>query len=326
MPNIESKLNNPLGLQAPVNNGLSSNSLELTIILLTHNRHKMAVEAIESIAKQTNSSFILIVSDSSDDDSLGDVVRKRFPSAIYRKRSSSLSAIEHGNLCISEVQTPYFVLFHDDDLMLPNFVQEFRGAQARYPEVAAFGCNALIERRGIICHPSFKCLASYEGPIDSLGLAQRYFSRHQMGIAPLPSYIYQTKFVGKTRIDLAGGKYGDVQWLMEVAKSGRLVWIARPTMIYRLHDGNDSNAESIRDRLRFLGFLKRHRELCSQGLIRDYRNLLYKKIDRDLLTASRKETIDAYLKSYKVMRLFRFDHHKALLKKMRIKFAHLGRY
>lgn len=323
MPNINSHLNNPPNSQVLGGNSSPSKPLELTIVLLTHNRCQMALEAIVSIVNQTNSSFQLVVSDNSDEDSLGVAMRERFSGVIYRKRPSTLSAIEHGNLCISEIQAPYFVLFHDDDLMLPNFVQEFWLAQARYPNIAAFGCNALVERQGVICHSSFKCLASYDGPINSIELAQRYFSRHQLGIAPLPSYIYQTKFVGNTRIDIQGGKYGDVQWLMEIAKSGSLIWIAKPTMIYRIHDANDSNTESLRDRLRFLGFLKRNPALCSRYVLQDYRNLLYKKIDRDSAPASRKITIDAYLKKYKLARLFRLDHHKALLKKLGTK---LGRF
>jgi glycosyltransferase involved in cell wall biosynthesis len=323
MPIINSHLHNPQNSQVHGGNSSSGNLLELTIVLLTHNRCQMALEAIESIVNQANSCFQLVVSDNSDDDSLGAAMSKRFPGVIYRKRPPSLSAIEHGNLCISEIEASYFVLFHDDDLMLPNFVQEFWLAQARYPNIAAFGCNALVERQGVICHPSFRCLTSYEGPINSLGLAQRYFSRHQLGIAPLPSYIYQTKFVGNTRIDIRGGKYGDVQWLMEIAKSGSLIWIAKPTMIYRIHNGNDSNTESLRDRLRFLGFLKRNPALCSRYVLQDYRNLLYKKIDRNSVSASRKITIDAYLKKYKLARLLRLDHHRALLKKLGIK---LGRF
>jgi len=53
------------------------------------------------------------------------------------------------------------------------------------------------------------------------------------------------------------GKYGDVIWLLEMASRGEMMWVNSPSMIYRLHDGNDSLSESRKDRLKFLAYLKK---------------------------------------------------------------------
>lgn len=304
-----------------VTGGAEASKPELAIFVLTHNRTEMAMAAIESIVNQSNSDFHLIVSDNSDQNDLENLIHLNFPSVEYRRRSSSLSAIDHANTCILEVKTGYFVLFHDDDLMLPNFVAEFQKAQKKFPKAAAFGCNAFIwQHNHTSKKPSFLGVGDCVGPLSPKGLVNAYFSRHQNGIAPLPSYIYCKEAIGQLRIDQNGGKYGDVQWLLEVAMRGLIYWINIPTMIYRLHGGNDSNSESLGDRLKFLAFLKKNPDAFDGKVMDDYRNFMYKKYQRYAITQGEKRVIMEYLRWYQFARLFRVDHYCALMYRAKLKF------
>jgi hypothetical protein len=280
------------------------------------------MEAIESILAQTDRQFDLVVSDNSDTNALHDLLGDD-RDLVYIKRAQVLSGIDHGNLVLSEIakntQCEYFTLFHDDDLMLPNYVAQFCKARTLFPDACVFGTNAYIEHQGIRDGLSFQSARPYLGPITPNQLLRRYFSHHQLGIAPLPSYIYQRQALQDLRFDISGGKYSDVQWLSRWAAKGPMIWITQPMMVYRLHDGNDSNVESRRDRLRFLAFLKGSRNLFSPEILSDYRHFLYKKLLTNLSTIKYRrtfQTLSQFITAHRYQRLCRLSFYQALINKL----------
>jgi glycosyltransferase involved in cell wall biosynthesis len=294
----------------------------LAIYLLTHNRPEQALEAIESILAQSDSRFELVVSDNSNTDQLHQLLGDR-QGLIYIKRTQVLSGIDHGNTVLSEVAVnkkyDYFTLFHDDDLMLSNYVSDFWKAQTLFPKAIAFGANAVIERHGVHAGLSFRSAKSYIGTISPNQLLRRYFSHHQLGIAPLPSYIYKRSALDQLRFDIHGGKYCDVQWLSSWASKGQMMWISAPMMVYRFHENNDGNVESRQDRLRFLAFLKSFKQTLSPEILSDYRNFLYKKLIstfKDDKYARRLKTLSQFIRSHRYKRLLRLSLYQALLNKL----------
>jgi glycosyltransferase involved in cell wall biosynthesis len=249
----------------------------LTIFLLTHNRPNDAILAIKSILQQSNNHFRLIVSDNSDSDEMTGLIQSLPAKVEYRKRPSNLTVFEHLNTCISEVTTSFYTLFHDDDLMLPNYVSSFWSAQNQFPNAIAYGGNALVEKNDHVIGVSFKAAADCEVINCPDDLAAKYFSRHQLGIAPFPSYIYRRSDACSLMFELHAGKYSDVQSLLQLADCGSFVWIKEPMMVYRLHGSNDSNVESFGDRLKFLAFLKRKGRALSPITLLNYRRFIYKK-------------------------------------------------
>ena len=294
----------------------------LGIYLITHNRPDQALEAIESILAQSDSRFELVVSDNSDTDQLRSLLGDR-EDLIYTKRAQVLSGIDHGNTVISEIvankKYDFFTIFHDDDLMLPNYVSQFWKAQTLFPEAIAFGTNAVIERHGVRAGSSFKAAKHYVGPVSPDHLLRRYFSHHQLGIAPLPSYIYKCSAVDQLRFDVRGGKYSDVQWLSGWAAKGQMIWISAPMMVYRFHETNDGSVESRHDRLRFLAYLKSSDEMFSPEILSDYRNFLYKKLVlsfKDDRYAWRLRVLSRFIQSHRCERLLRISFYQALLNKL----------
>lgn len=295
----------------------------LKIYLITHNRPAQAMNAVESILAQTDRRFSLVVSDNSDTDELRHLLGDS-KDLIYIKRSKVISGIDHGNVVLSEVSGEYFTLFHDDDLMLPNFVRDFWNAQAHFPSAVAFGANAIVDRHGINTGLSFKAARAYVGPISPNDLLRRYFSYHQLGIAPLPSYIYKTSALNTLRFYTSGGKYSDVQWLSDWCVKGSVMWISEPMMVYRLHDNNDGNTESRHDRLRFLAFLKSSNNVFSPEILSDYRNFLYKKLLPSLLGNERRRTyhtLSQFIAMHRCQRLWRLSFYEALINKVITRFC-----
>ena len=297
--------------------------ISLTIYIQCYNRPVLAKHAINSVLRQTNQSFRLVISDNSSSDELCNMIRFDFPSLEYRRRMPSLPVLDHLNKSISETETELVCLFHDDDLMEPDYVDEMLKTVTCYPHAVAYASNAMTMNG----EPTkVDCFFESERPMvvinNSRELAGRYFSRHPNGFAPFPAYIYRTSVIKKMLFDSrTGGKYSDVAWLLELASHGPIIWNSRHLIRYRMHEANDSNMESLRDRLRLLGFLKLNKSLIGQAIINDCRFGIYKKLHKKALSNHdnhfrHKAIIEKYLRNYRLRRLFRLDTYRYIFYKL----------
>jgi len=295
----------------------------LTIFILCYNRPAYARLAIESVLRQTKKTFRLVVSDNSTNDELFRLVQTEFPSVEYRRRVPSLPSSDHFSTCVSEAETEFFCLFHDDDLMEPEYVDAMLNTMELHPQAVAYGCNAVtldgeIVRRGSFFEPDDKYVI-IEGP---RALAGRYFSRYPNGFAPFPAYIYRSSVVKRIPINPeTGGKYSDVAWLLEISKNGPIVWNSRNLIRYRIHAENDSNLESLRDRLKLLGFLKLNEAFVGQAVISDCRFGIYKNLRKSSLMPHNaglrhRRFIERYLRTYRLKRLCRPETYAYLYYKL----------
>lgn len=295
----------------------------LTIFIQSYNRPAYARLAIESALRQTNTAFRLIISDNSSNDEMYRMVQSEFPSLEYRRRIPSLPVLDHLNKSISEVDTEFVCLFHDDDLMEPEYVDAMLNTIASYPQAVAYACNAVTLDENVVRKGSF--FDSSENHViisNPRSLAGRYFSRYPNGFAPFPAYIYRSAVVKNIPLDpQTGGKYSDVAWLLEISKKGPIVWNSRKLMCYRMHAANDSNLESLRDRLKLLGFLKLNKSSFDQAVVNDCRFGIYKNLRKNLSNTQsagyrHRNFIDRYLLAYRFKRLFRQETYAYLYYKL----------
>lgn len=299
----------------------------LGIFILCHNRPEETRLAIRSVLDQSDPDFAFTVSDNSSNDEVQAMVRAEFPSVHYVRRTPTLPAMQHFNRCIDDVTSDYFCLFHDDDVMGPNFVREMKKTAQAYPQAIALGCNAVIDVFGKPqALPSFLARREFEVIAYAKDLAARYFSRSQSGIAPFPGYVYSARLVGNLRLPVDGGKYADVSWLLELARKAAVVWIQQPLMTYRMHGGNDGNTESRGDRLRFLAYLKRNRALLGENILQEYRcSFIYKALLQEsstTLRTQRRLLAQRFLSDYRWGRYARAATYRALLERALVKRAH----
>lgn len=295
----------------------------ITIYILCHNRPIDAERCIRSVLGQTDQNFTLIVSDNSSNDEVETKVREKFPDIQFLRRKPMLPALEHFNKCIDEVSSGHFCLFHDDDLMMPDFIKQTRLAIEYFPNAIAIGSNAYIETNGQPhSKASFASTVGHEVIDSARELAKRYFGRYQSGIAPFPGYMYRRDVIAALRFNPEEGKYSDVTWLLRLAERGRIVWINIPLMTYRIHGKNDGLIESRRDRLRFLAYLKHHIHIYRRSLLSDYRyGFIYKNISRsiDSTHKNRFSISKKFLRQYRWMRLIHLENWISLIKRAYIK-------
>jgi glycosyltransferase involved in cell wall biosynthesis len=301
---------------------------KLSIVIHCHNRPAYAKVAIESALQQTNRDFKLVISDNSTNDETGDLVRTQFPQVDYRRRPPTLPAIEHFNFNIAEANTDFICLFHDDDVMTPDFVDVMLKTIESYPQAVAYSCNAdIINEQGAITGACFESSSRYVVVNSPRALAGRYFSRYPNGFAPFPAYIYRTSTVKTLPLNSqSAGKYSDLTWLLDLSKVGAIVWNTRKLMHYRIHATNDGGIESSKGRFKLLGYLKKNRSSVGQAIINDYRFFLYKKFCKSgasdhQFTGRVIDIFNRYMQAYRVKRFFRAETYAYIFHKIGKRFS-----
>ena len=96
----------------------------LSVVIITRNRHKLLSDAVRSTLNQTYENFeLLIIDDGSTDDTISTI--NSFNDTRIRLYSTEPSGIPKSrNLGVRMAKGDYIVIMDDDDLMLPNRLQE----------------------------------------------------------------------------------------------------------------------------------------------------------------------------------------------------------
>jgi len=232
---------------------------ELTVVIATHNRPYLLLETIESVLNQEYKNFYFVVSDNSDNNDTFNVLEEKslLKNFEYRKRNN-VAGLDHFNIILNEIKTKYFILFHDDDIMLPEMVGKLFKAISSDEYLAAAGCNGYIyegnkKLRKTMLHSRQNILLP-----DQKSIILRYCNNHN-NIVPFPSYIYNAHIIKSNNIFISdyAGKYSDVIWLLDIVKFGKIFWLNEPLMLYRVHKGQDSTQFSYKDQYKLeLYYLK----------------------------------------------------------------------
>lgn len=253
----------------------------LTVVLLCRNRPQWAVEAIKSILNQTDDSFRFVISDNSSTKELQAILKADFPFIEYVSWFPGLPLCKHLKEVISLVDTPYFVMFHDDDLMEPNYVrrilEQFRNTSSA---AAAIGTNAyLIDRTGKHIDNSTMFVSRHrlEFFSDKRTFILQYLTgtRSLSGISPFSSYAYNSALInGVFPDDSIAGKYFDTLFIAEIINRGQVIWINEPLIKTRVHDDSLSYSSGVSDYKPFISLIRHDfGQAIDQRYIDEYRFL-----------------------------------------------------
>ncbi|WP_416687586.1 glycosyltransferase family 2 protein [Candidatus Pseudothioglobus sp. Uisw_041] len=244
----------------------------LQIIILSRDRVDLIQNSIDSAIAQNEPGldYEIIISDNSDNDDVNELINKYYLKSNkikYIRREPPLSGNAHYEVVISELNAKYAVIFHDDDILHPDYIKQITPLILN-DSIAAVGCNALTFNNKIgdatkKTH-NFKSIKKFDNKKDFL---QQYLVGNG-GIAPFPGYIYKTKFIQKIPFkSLISGKHLDVSLLASLLDYGAIAWIPEALMYYRVHLKGDSATEVIPHRLKYL------RYAYSEGIDRESKSV-----------------------------------------------------
>jgi glycosyltransferase involved in cell wall biosynthesis len=222
----------------------------IQLFILCRDRPHTIQECLKSAIEQIIGNFTIeiIVSDNSQTCNVFNIVSQEFPQVSLRRRVPCTDAKTHFNTVLSEVTGEYFILFHDDDVINPEYVKTVVEEFDAHPSAIAIGTNAIIiDASGKVCGKSHS-FSKKQIFSTSREFLSSYIptKREQRGIAPFPSYVYR-KNAALNKFDEFDecGKYSDVIFLANLIKLGEIVWLPQHLIKYRSHEGNDSNKIDI---------------------------------------------------------------------------------
>lgn len=251
----------------------------ITLFILTRDRPAFLEQTLKSaVAQSTRYTLRLLVSDNSDGDETERMMAEQYPSIPYRRCRPSLPSLGHFRLLLDSVDSDYFMMFHDDDILEPHFVENTVDLLETSPELAAVGANARILLGECVTARTFMGPLARTRRVDGARtIIDAYFGIGKARPAPFPAYMYRTAATRGLFLDpLDGGKYADVAFLLKLAARGPILWLADPLVRYRIHASNDSGEVNIAQQLRLLRFARRMAPASLDGgLLEEVRFLIY---------------------------------------------------
>lgn len=269
-----------------------STSYKFKLCLLVHNRTLLAKISLDSILNQEYKNYEILVSDNSDNDDFYNFVfenYKNHPKLQIIFRDKQLSSIDHINTVLDESDDCDFVLlFHDDDILNRNYLKNIAKLDVLSDNnIAAIAINGMILNKEKYTK---KLITNYSKNIKITSkefLVNSYFRYDYMGAPPFSGYLYNTKLLKNSRLNIfTGGKHSDLVFLVELLNNGYFYWVADPLMYYRIHDENDSRILSENNRLTLYRYLEDN-SLLNRNIKQDFKLMIiiekYKNKDLNLI-------------------------------------------
>lgn len=212
---------------------------------------KFIEKSIKSVLNQTYKEFeLIIVNDASPEDIKTIVNKFTDPRIRYFENKNNLgknNIVENWNRVLSYAKGEYFVLFSDDDVYEPTFLEEMYKLLLKYPSVDIAHCRVkIIDEKGNTIDYTPSC-PEYENVID--------FVWHRLkGLR----YQYAPDFmVRKKKLKKLGGfidfplawSSDDATWF-SIAKDNGIVFLNKPLCNWRKSNYNLSTTGNLELRIK----------------------------------------------------------------------------
>jgi glycosyltransferase involved in cell wall biosynthesis len=213
----------------------------IEILVLTYNRAPLIGATLESLIAQVQPASRICVLDNGSTDDTGKVVRSFAVHGVELVCRSS----NDPRACWSELQTmahgPWTMLFHDDDLLHPNYLRDVSATLAHEAHA-----TVVVSAMRMYQDPERVGWKQVRGSRYRI-LTGRQLAAHLYGGFPMPfcSAIYRTDVLrrGNFRFETYG-KIGDRPFVIEAALAGSAVVMLDPYVKYRIHARQDSADQS----------------------------------------------------------------------------------
>lgn len=284
---------------------------------MTRNRPQFVLRSIRSILSQSFYDFKFIVSDNSTNDDIKNLIKEenikdtRFS---YIKRECPFeSGIDHINTIHQEVQSHYYIIFHDDDIMLPDMVRKLYEAIKEDNRIIAVGAFAYTVKNGKRMEGK---ICKHKEIINSpFTIIDKYASE---SYATFASYMYNKCLMSNLIEKENGGKYSDCSFIVSLLRNGLIVHIPNRLMEITIHKGQDSQDHQFSEYLSLTTYLKK---LVGKREAKRISNLRIFNIYNERIRRYKMERVPLY--SFRILVLFFKYSPKNFFPKYILRILHL---
>ena len=195
------------------------------------------------------------------------------------------------------------MIFHDDDIMYVNMVEELVKEFKYNNDSIAIGANAFFLYDNIKTNKLiFKSKLSKLVLRSNLDVAKQYLVRN--GIVPFSSFLYKKDVGIKLKLDYNNGlNFCDAAFMMDVASLGQLIYLNKPLMDYYVHTDNNHVPDFFTNNMKFINYIRKSTDSSKNfSIVSKYRiKAIYMELKQGLLTKRIKIGSNRYLKLLKFL-------------------------
>ena len=229
--------------------------MSVNVYILTYNRADYLGETIKSVLDQTYRNFSLYVLDNGSEDNTGEVVASFSDERLHCIRHErNMGSNYNFNFAIDHCRADDLVIFHDDDLMMPDFLEtELRVMEEERADLVAGNAELFGAVTGRMKPGKDGAVTVYRGG----AMFHRFMEEREYLV--FPSLMYRKAFLEKHRIHgkTEPGPSSDTVMYFDIERcGGKICEIGRPVMKYRSHEHQDSNLNKYPMHVRLFHYLR----------------------------------------------------------------------
>lgn len=212
---------------------------DIQIFVTTHNRASLLKETLQSILAQTVPIKNITVLDNESTDNTAEIVLQLKDRGVHYVHTTGFL----GNFKKAQelVSRPYCMLFHDDDLLHPAYLENALKALNSYPNIAL-----ITTTHSAFANNSVPQMPKQVSPSHIFFTSPQKWAQYiyfYEGVSYAPA-IYKSKALKESSLEYEKfNKFNDWPLLAKMALHGNVVYfIDKHFMYMRQHQGQDSNS------------------------------------------------------------------------------------
>ncbi len=224
----------------------------IELVVHTNGRTKFLRECLNSLA-YNNEEFSFILSDNSVE-GLNHEWIEFHPKLKYRRVTNCVSWNEHFNNTLKLNKEKYLMLFHDDDVFIPDFFEVLPQLINHYPD-NSFAVNAKLLFN--IQKSNTLVFDIAEEFLTERLYSKKVLNNEYIGFPPISFFIWKADSIFDSLFTLNMGKYSDIEFVYDNISKTAVKIIKKPLGYYRVHGMQGSKSQNPSDQLLLLDFLSK---------------------------------------------------------------------
>lgn len=212
----------------------------ITVFIPVKNGADFLEETIRSVQAQTFQDWRLVIKDNCSTDDTSRIVERYLGDTRieWERRDTDIGALGNYNSCLTDIQSPYYlILSHDDYLYDPIALEKACAIMEQHPEVVKVHCDMLfVDDHSVAIAPRRfgrkGCLGS-----DQVARQSILMTRNMYGI-PL---LIRSESVGSVRYDPELYYTADIDFSIAVGRGKKIFHIPELLIALRIHKKNNTH-------------------------------------------------------------------------------------
>lgn len=211
---------------------------DIEIFVLSYNRGMYIAETIGSLLNQSIQPEKIYILDNGSTDNTEELIKNICDDRIvFLGSATNNGVLWNFERAQQTANGSYVMVFHDDDLLHPRYLEFVLAAINRYDDVSVVASGMLATKA-----PSSNGWRQYDFSPTIFDNLSDFASYIYFGF-PLcfSSVVYKTEYFKNIKIDFEKyGKIADRPFIYDCVKGGKIVLLQGQYVQYRLHEGQDS--------------------------------------------------------------------------------------